>query len=284
MSLIDGILVTPERLAQLMADQGCVIVDCRFDLANAERGLNDYLLGHIPGAHYAHLDKDLASPITAESGRHPLPDPQAFARFLSRIGWDRSKLLVAHDDRNSSIAARVWWLMRYFGQRAALLDGGLEAWIRSGMALQSGPVENSPAPLPVLHGDTSMTVSALQILDDLGRFSLTLVDARAPERYSGAAEPLDARAGHIPGAINRPFAHNLDDSGCFKPAGQLRNEFRTLLQQRPLDSVVHSCGSGVTACHNRFAMELAGMGETRIYPGSWSEWVRDHSRPVETSV
>jgi thiosulfate/3-mercaptopyruvate sulfurtransferase len=135
-----------------------------------------------------------------------------------------------------------------------------------------------------MHADAAMIVSTANILDDLGRSSLTLVDARATERYSGAVEPLDTRAGHIPGALNRPFSLNLDETGCFKQAQQLRMEFHALLQQRSLESIVHSCGSGVTACHNRFAMELAGMGASRIYPGSWSEWVRDESRPIETSI
>ncbi len=278
------LLVTPERLAQLIAAERCVVVDCRFDLTDAAKGRQDYLAGHIPGAQYAHLGEDLASSMTPSSGRHPLPEPEDFSAFLSRIGWCDDKLLVAHDDRNNAMAVRLWWLMRHFGQSAALLDGGLEAWSRAGMPLESGAVESAPAPIPMLRGDAAMTVSAADILDDLAHAALTLVDARAPERYSGAVEPLDARAGHIPGARNRPFALNLDDSGCFKPAEQLRREFEELLQQRPLESVVHTCGSGVTACHNRFAMELAGMGTSRIYPGSWSEWARDESRPIETST
>ena len=277
------ILVRPERLAELIAAQRCIVVDCRFDLFNAAKGMQDYLAGHIPGAHYAHLGEDLSSPETATSGRHPLPEPASFAVFLSGIGWTSSKLLVAHDDRNNALAARLWWLMRYFGHDAALLDGGLEAWTRAGMSLDSGAVATTPAVVPVLKSDATMTVSVAEIVDDLGLFSLTVVDARAAERYSGKTEPLEAKAGHIPGASNRHFALNLDGSGCFKPVAQLRLEFEALLQQRLLDSVVHSCGSGVTACHNRFAMELAGMGGTRVYPGSWSEWVRDESRPIETS-
>lgn len=280
----DRTLVAPERLAQLMAVGQCIIVDCRFDLANAAKGRQDYLSGHIPGAHYAHLNEDLSSPITAQSGRHPLPKPDAFAAFLGRIGWGQGKLLVAYDDRNSAIAARLWWLMRYFGHAAALLDGGLEAWVRAGLPLEPGAVKSAAAPVPVLHGDAAMVVSAADILDGLGHSSLTLVDARAAVRYSGAIEPLDTKAGHIAGALNRPFSLNLDDSGCFKQTERLRLEFDALLQQRSADSIVHYCGSGVTACHNRFAMELAGMAATRVYPGSWSEWVRDESRPIETSI
>lgn len=284
MSVHKKALVTPDRLAQLMLAGECIIVDCRFDLGNSNKGRQDYLAGHIPGAHYAHLGEDLSSPITAISGRHPVPAPDAFAAFLSHIGWVDSKLLVAHDDRNSAIAARLWWLMRYFGHDAALLDGGLDAWVRAGLPLEPGAVKSAASPVPVMHADAAMIVSTANILDDLGRSSLTLVDARAAERFSGAVEPLDTRAGHIPGALNRPFNLNLDETGCFKQVQQLRMEFHALLQRRSLESIVHSCGSGVTACHNRFAMELAGMGASRIYPGSWSEWVRDESRPIETSI
>lgn len=278
------LLITPKRLAQLIENGSCVVVDCRFDLTDENKGREGYLAGHIPGAHYAHLGEDLASPMTADSGRHPLPDSEVFATFLSHIGWSDSKLLVAHDTANNSIAVRLWWLMRYFGQKATLLDGGLEAWKRAGLPLVSGSVQSEVTPLPVLASDPSMIVSAEEIMNDLGVKTMTLVDARAPERYSGAVEPLDARAGHIPGAINRPFTLNLDEFNCFKPAHRLRSEFEALLTGQAPGSVVHSCGSGVTACHNRFAMELAGMEPARIYPGSWSEWSRDGSRPIETSV
>jgi len=256
-------------------------VDCRFELTDPGKGRLDYQAGHIPGARYAHLDLDLASPATALSGRHPLPESLAFATFLGRIGWSREKLLVAHDDRNNALAARLWWLMRYFGQEAALLNGGLEAWIRAGLPLQVGDLQSEPAIVPELRAQPSMTASVTEILGNIGQPSLTLIDARAPERYSGETEPLDSRAGHIPGALNRPMGLNLDPSGQFKQPDQLREEFESLLQRRPVASVVHSCGSGVTACHNRFAMELAGMAPTRVFPGSWSEWVRDESRPIE---
>ena len=278
------LLVKPERLAQWIERGRCVVVDCRFDLTDEKKGREGYLSGHIPGAHYAHLGEDLAAPMTPESGRHPLPDTGAFAMFLSRIGWSDDKLLVAHDTGNNSIAVRLWWLMRYFGRKAALLDGGLASWTRAGLPLVSGAVQVEVTPLPVLASDPSMIVLAEDILLNLGTKNLTVVDARAPERYSGKIEPLDARAGHIPGAINRPFSLNLDEFNCFKSPGQLRGEFEALLQGRPQDTVVHSCGSGVTACHNRFAMELAGMEDTRIYPGSWSEWSRDDSRPIESSA
>jgi thiosulfate/3-mercaptopyruvate sulfurtransferase len=282
--LNNDLLVNSERLAQLMADGQCVVVDCRFDLADEEKGRADYLANHIPGAHYAHLGEDLSSPTTSKSGRHPLPDAQAFAVFLGRIGWAESKLLVAHDDRNNAMAVRLWWLMRYFGKHAALLDGGLEAWTRAGMQTETGPVQTAATPVPELAGDAAMIVSAADVLNSLEHKSFKLIDARAPDRFSGTDEPLDNRAGHIPGAVNRPFTLNLDEFGCFRPSGQLRAEFEAMLGSEGLNSVVHYCGSGVTACHNRFAMEFAGITAGRVYPGSWSEWSRDENRPIEISA
>jgi thiosulfate/3-mercaptopyruvate sulfurtransferase len=282
MSRINKMLLGPEQLAALLAERACVVVDCRFDLLDVNKGRQGYLEGHIPGAHYAHLDHDLASPITELSGRHPLPDTAEFATFLSKIGWDSSRLLVAHDDGNNALASRLWWLMRYFGQDAALLDGGFNAWSQAGLPLEAGEVGVEPSAIMSLQPDPNMTVSLRTIKNQLDQPSLTLVDARAPERYSGEFEPLDTQAGHIPGALNRPLGLNVDESGRFKSPDALRAEFEKLLGDRPLESVVHSCGSGVTACHNRFAMELAGLTDSRVYPGSWSEWSRDPSRPIET--
>ncbi len=282
MSAPAELLVSPERLHSLLASSSCVVVDCRYDLGKPGAGLQSFLQGHIPGAQYADLGSDLSSSVTNTSGRHPLPPVDAFAEFLGRIGWSPELLLVAYDERNNAMAARLWWLMRYFGCNAALLDGGLEAWTCAGFALETGSPRSTPKDVPRLQPDASLTVSADEILRSLTHPLLTVVDARAPERYSGEVEPLDTRAGHIPGALNRPLGQNLDSTGCFKSPASLRKEFEALLSNRSPASVVHSCGSGVTACHNRFAMELAGMGATRIYPGSWSEWIRDLSRPIES--
>ncbi len=281
MSSFNKILLGPAQLNELMAKRMCVVVDCRFDLVDVSKGRADYLAGHIPGAHYAHLDDDLASPITEHSGRHPLPDTGEFAKFLSSTGWDSSKLMVAHDDGNNAIASRLWWLMRHFGEEAALLDGGINAWSEAGLSLETGEVNAEPSVISSLQTHPEMTVSVQEIVNQLDQPKLTLIDARAPERYSGELEPLDAQAGHIPGALNRPLGLNVDETGRFKSPEVLRADFERVLGDRPLESVVHSCGSGVTACHNRFAMELAGLGETRVYPGSWSEWSRDRSRPIE---
>jgi len=260
---------------------GCVVVDCRFDFAGPALGRERYLAGHIPGAFYANLDNDLSSSVTDQSGRHPLPEPGAFAHFLSRIGWRPDTLLVAYDERNNTVAGRLWWLMRYFGRDAALLNGGLEAWTGAGYSLQGGDVAATASELPRLQGNPEMVTSTAEIVGNLQNKELTVLDARAAERFSGDTEPLDTKAGHIPGSMNRPMGMNLDASGRFKPAEQLLAEFKTLLGESPPSGIVHSCGSGVTACHNQFAMELAGLDSSKVYPGSWSEWIRDDSRPIE---
>jgi len=276
------ILLSVEQVKKLIDQDICVLVDCRFDLSNPQQSRSDYLAGHIAGAFYAHLDSHLASEITPQSGRHPLPGLDVFAAFLGSIGWHKDKLLVAYDASSSAFAVRLWWLMRYFGQQAAVMDGGLAAWTGSGLPLQTGLVETRQGKIPQLHENWQMTVSAKDILEqgDL----LTLLDARASERYSGAVEPLDTKAGHIPGALNRPFAQNLDATGRFKSPGQLRAEFSAILAGRKVDNTVLYCGSGVTACHNAFAMELASLRGSRVYPGSWSEWIRDPVRPVEKTA
>lgn len=274
-------LLTPATLAKLIADDACLVVDCRFDLGQPEKGYRDYLAGHIPGARYADLNRDLSSPVTSTSGRHPLPGADQFASFLARLAWAGDKLLVAYDERNSTMAVRLWWLMRYFGQPAAILDGGLNAWVAAGMELESGESSIQPTVAPLLSKDSRLTASADEIMAMLGGSGMILVDARARERFAGETEPLDQKAGHIPGALNRPTTENLDPTGQFKTPELLRLEFDRLLKASAANTVVNTCGSGVTACHNAFAMELAGLGLTRIYPGSWSEWIRDDSRPIE---
>lgn len=276
------ILLTVAQLNRLLQQHGCVPVDCRSDLTQPQNSLQDYLAGHIPGAAFAHLDQHLSSGITAQSGRHPMPDSDAFAVFLQSIGWEPEKLLVAYDAGSNAFSSRLWWLMRYFGLPAALLDGGLEAWKQAGLPLQPGRIDIKPGIRPELQANSTLTVSAAEILSQGS--NLTLIDARAPERYSGAVEPLDSKAGHIPGALNRPMNLNLNADGRFKSPQQLHAEFGQLLGSRQINSVVNYCGSGVTACHNAFAIELAGLGSTRVYPGSWSEWIRDPLRPVETSL
>jgi thiosulfate/3-mercaptopyruvate sulfurtransferase len=276
------LLVSAYHLAELIAEEECVVIDCRFDLGDTAKGREDFLSGHIPCARYAHLDEDLSSALTDTSGRHPLPEADKFARFLSSAGWREGQLLVAHDGGGNAVASRLWWLMRYFGQPSALLDGGLNAWTEQGLPLEAGAVPVSDAPVPELRPDPSMTVSTEDVMAALGGTELSVLDARASERYSGEIEPLDTRAGHIPGALNRPQSENLDENGRFKSPERLRAEFEAVLGGIRPETIAHSCGSGVTACHNLFAMELAGLKPGRLYPGSWSQWIRDESRPIET--
>ncbi|MEE8496352.1 MAG: sulfurtransferase [Xanthomonadales bacterium] len=276
------ILVSPDYLHELITAGDCLVVDCRFDFSTVNKGRNDWLAGHIPGAHYAHLDNDLAAPVTVRSGRHPLPETGAFAGFLASLGWSEGQLVVAYDARSNALAGRMWWLMRYFGQPAALLDGGLAAWKETGLPLETGPVVSRRVPVPCLQAISTMAVSSDQVLKNLESKDNIVLDARSPERYSGQNELLDAKGGHIPGSVNRYLQLNLTLNGQFKDPATLRSEFEALLGETAAAAIVHSCGSGVTACHNLFAMELAGMGTGRLYPGSWSEWIRKPSRPITT--
>jgi thiosulfate/3-mercaptopyruvate sulfurtransferase len=274
------LLVSAQSLHELIQAGRCVVVDCRFDLSGPEKGHADWLAAHVPGAGYAHLDNDLAAPITPHSGRHPLPDAAVFAEFLASLAWSPGTLLVAYDDGSNAIAGRLWWLMRYFGQEAALLDGGLAAWVAAGLPLESGAIQQAPSEVTKLEGDARMMVSSVQLQNDIDAGRLMVLDARSPQRFSGRVEMLDSKGGHIPGALNRPLELNLAEDGKFKQPVDLRSEFEAVLGGWDPSRVAHSCGSGVTACHNLFAMELAGLGASLLYPGSWSEWIRDPARPI----
>lgn len=276
----EQILVSASELDGLIHQRRCVVVDCRFDLVETEKGRAAWLEGHVPGAAYAHLDKDLSSPIGPDTGRHPLPNPQEFAAFLAGIGWSEDKLLVSYDEGPNAIAVRLWWLMRYFGKRAALLDGGLAAWRAAGLKLESGAPDLAPTPVPNLEANGDMVVSTSELVAAEGQF--LVVDARASERFRGEVEPLDTKAGHIPGSVNHPFASNVQINGRFRDPLELRRELSERVGKKDWKNVVHSCGSGVTACHNQFAMELAGLPGSRVYAGSWSEWIRDPGRAVAT--
>ncbi len=256
-----------------------VIVDCRFNLMDPPAGRKAWEAAHIPGAFYANLDRDLASPIGVHTGRHPLPDRDAFADLLGSWSVTPDTLVVAYDNAGGAMAARLWWLLRWAGHpKAALLDGGLKAWEAAGLPLSAEQPSLSDGRYPIRDADVG-TVSADEVADGLASNTLTLVDARDAARFAGEVEPIDKRPGHIPGAINRPLTENLDANGCFKSPAQLRAEFDTLLANRPVN-VAAMCGSGVTACHNVFAMELAGLPLPRLYVGSWSGWITDPERPV----
>ena len=270
------------RADALLACVGEVcVLDARFDLARPEAGADAFLAGHLPGAQYMHLDRDLSAKGDTPAlcgGRHPLPTREHFAATVARFGITPTTPVVVVDAQGGMFAARVWWMLRWIGHRAvAVLDGGVAAWTAAGGALESGPARlPEPArvyPLSAEPGQRVVTADALQ--GQLGR--VTLIDARAPERYRGDVEPLDPVAGHIPGALNRPFSANLGMDGCFRSPEALRTGFAPLLG---VGDVVHQCGSGVTACHNLLAMEVAGMPAGALYAGSWSEWCRDGRRPV----
>lgn len=276
------ILFSAHELHTAINSNTCMVVDCRFDLSDPGSGYRDYLEAHIPGAIYAHLDEDLSSPITATSGRHPLPDADKFAEFLARSGWQPGISLVAYDNAGGAMAARLWWLMKYFGHDcAALLDGGINAWQSAGYELESGRVTTTGAAPVRLNANSEMVVDTIEIFESLGKHEKALVDVRASERYSGEIEPIDTVAGHIPGSVNYPLQLNLTQNGRFKPSQQIRQGLLELSKGLEAEHVVYMCGSGVTACHALFAAELAGLNGSKLYAGSWSEWIRDQSRPVE---
>jgi thiosulfate/3-mercaptopyruvate sulfurtransferase len=272
-------LVSPEQLlAALAAGATPAIIDCSFDLGDASAGERAFAEGHLPGAVYAHLDRDLAGAKTGRNGRHPLPARADWAATLARLGVTPARAVVLYDAQGGMYAARAWWMLLWAGHRAvSVLDGGIGAWKAAGGALESEAVTPVAAPSVYALGDSlvaSIDADALQ--KSLGR--VTLLDARAGERYRGEVEPLDKRAGHIPGARPRFFKDNLGTDGRFKPAAELRAAFEAF-GAAPAQ-VVHQCGSGVTACHNLLAMESAGLSGSALYPGSWSEWSADPARPV----
>lgn len=274
-------LVTADALAARLRDDPPVLFDCRFDLLEPGAGRAAWRAGHVPGAVHADLDRDLAGPVTATSGRHPLPAADAFARFLAGAGWSPGRDIVAYDAQGGAFAARLWWLMRYFGHDCVrLLDGGWPAWLASGLPVAEGETDPVPATPVTLAPDAAQVLDAGQVVAGLEAGTLVLLDARDAERYAGRTETIDPVAGHVPGARNRPFARSLSSDGRFAEAGDLRADFEARLEGAAPGDVVHMCGSGVTACHNLFAMERAGLPGSRLYPGSWSEWIRDPSRPV----
>jgi len=273
-------LVSTAALAAHLGDPAWVVFDCRHDLANPDAGAREYASAHIPGARFLHLDRDLAAPATGNNGRHPLPDPQAFMRTLGAAGVDSGKQVIAYDARLGVYAARLWWMLRWLGhENVAVLDGGYAKW-----KSEARPVTGAlprPAPARFVGEPRKLWVDVDDVLRSLGRPGRVLVDARAPDRYRGENETLDPVGGRIPGALNRFFGDNLDANACFKPAADLHRDFAALLGATPPDAVVHSCGSGVSACHNLLAMEIAGLSGSRLYPGSWSEWCSDANRPAE---
>lgn len=284
-------LISVADLAQLLAQNANVrLFDCSFDLMNPALGAEHFAQSHIAGATHANLDSDLsahggsvAAGTAASGGRHPLPTRQAFARWLGSQGVDNHTQVVVYDRNGVNYAGRLWWMLKWCGHEAvAVLDGGLQAWVAAGGEVATGAA--GPAAMPrsfELSEPRAALVNTAAVLSGLGQAHQTVLDARAAPRYRGEVEPLDPIAGHIPGALNRPFATNLGDDGLFKPADQLRAEFEDLLAGRDPSKVVHHCGSGVSAVPNVLAMELAGWGRQALYAGSWSEWSNTPGLPVE---
>jgi thiosulfate/3-mercaptopyruvate sulfurtransferase len=273
-------LVSTEELAQHPEWR---VFDCRHDLAKPDWGKEEYARAHIPGALLAHLDRDLSAPKTGKNGRHPLPEPHRFIAWLGEQGLNPGDQVVAYDAGNGTMAARLWWMLRWAGHgAAAVLDGGLAKWLAEGRPV-TAEVPRFPMTRYPGSARSAMSADAAYVESHLARGDTILVDARAPQRWRGEVEPIDPEAGRIPGSMNRFCTANLGPDGRFKSAEVLRAEYQALLGSTSPAQMVHYCGSGVAACHNALAMEIAGLPGSRLYAGSWSEWIADPRRPREKS-
>jgi thiosulfate/3-mercaptopyruvate sulfurtransferase len=280
------LLVPTQELAEHLNDSSWLVFDCSFILAKPDEAEKNYLEGHIPSAIYAHLDRDLSSPIIpGVTGRHPLPAPEEAARRFGQMGITEGIQVVAYDEVGGALAAvRLWWLLRWLGyDSVAVLDGGLVKWLAENRPLQPGRVTPTPAEF-IAHPRPEMIVTSEQVerlrLDPAYR----LIDVRTPERYRGEAEPIDPVAGHIPGALNLPYAKNLTEEFTFRSPSELRKLYQPLLAGEAVEKVVFYCGSGVTSVHSLLALLVAGLGESRLYAGSWSEWIAPRTRPIATGA
>ncbi len=277
-------LISTDALATRLADPNFVVVDCRFKLDDVAWGEREWKAAHIPGAAYAHLDRDLSGPKTGTNGRHPLPDTAVLARTFGRLGITGGKQVVAYDSDSGVFASRLWWLLRWLGHDGvAVLDGGYAKWVAEGR-----PVSVEAAPLDPAEFHASPRQDMAIGIEDVSAHARDanwrLLDARAPERYRGEVEPMDPVAGHIPGAASYFFQRNIDERGRLRTPEDLRARFGPYIKGIAPERIVCYCGSGVQACHNLLALEHAGVSGARLYPGSWSQWVSDRSRPVETAA
>jgi thiosulfate/3-mercaptopyruvate sulfurtransferase len=273
-------LVSPNEVYEHRDDVTWVVVDCRHALADFSLGRKQYESAHIPGAFFADIENDLAGPKNGKNGRHPLPDPQAFARYLRAIGVEDDSQIVAYDAGCDMFAARLWFLCRWIGlENVAVLDGGFAAWEAAGLPTTSEPTIAFNTGSLHVHMHPEFVVDKAQVRSDHPH-AFTVLDARAADRYAGENETVDPVAGHIPGALNRPFKNNFDATGHFKSAPELRKELDAL--GLPPSAIVHQCGSGVSSAVNALAMEIANLKGSRVYAGSWSEWIADPSSPIAT--
>ena len=271
-------LVSTQQLAGHLA--AWRIFDCRHDLMKPDLGEQQYREAHLPGALFAHMDRDLSVPKNGRNGRHPLPDPQRFVQWVGERGISPSDQVVCYDAANGSTAARLWWMLRWIGhQSVAVLDGGIAKWLKEGRLVEAKVPQPKVTTYP--SSKPAGTLDANSVAKNLN--SLFLLDARAPARWRGEQEPIDPVAGRIPGARNRFNVDNVQPDGTFKDPTSLKKDFLSVLENQKASEVVHYCGSGVSACHNLLAMEIAGLPGGKLYPGSWSEWIADPSRPREKS-
>jgi thiosulfate/3-mercaptopyruvate sulfurtransferase len=272
-------LIRPDELAAALSDPQLIVVDVRHDLGDYGLGLRQYNEGHVPGALFLSVETDLAGPHNGKNGRHPLPSIDAFAATMSSIGVDATKQVVAYDGGTSTYAARLWWMLRWLGHRnAAVLDGGFRAWKAAGLPLSTQTPMKQPSTFVPSVSEAPVSVDALVAHD--GDPDYSLIDARGADRFRGENETIDPVAGHIPGSRSRPFTSNLNKDQTFKDRATLRAELEQMLGELKPGQIVHTCGSGVTACNNLLAMEYVGLPGSRLYPGSWSEWSADPSRPI----
>lgn len=273
-------IISIDLLVNHLDDPDWAVVDCRYDLNQSAWGQESYLESHIPGAVYADLESDLSMPASAAGGRHPLPSTEQLTATFSKLGIDRSVLVVAYDSRGGGFAARLWWCLRYLGHdHVAVLDGGYPAWLEHDLPIRDGE-ESRPPRIFQASPRPEMRIDAAEVKLFLEHPEGLIIDSRAPERYSGEEEPLDPVAGHIPGAVNRFWEHNLDPTGMLLPPDTLHACFMQLFGERNSDPLIVYCGSGVTACHNILAMEVAGIKGARLYAGSWSQWCTDSDNPT----
>lgn len=275
-------LISVDELAGVVDDENTIVIDCRFALGDPAAGEAEYAAGHLPGAQYAHLDRDLSSPVTDTSGRHPLPDAGELASRFAAWGIDPTKQIVTYDNSGGAFASRLWWLARWLGlTRVAVLDGGFKAWQAAGHKIATDTPTTKSTEFSATPND-SLWLTSDQLSVALEADEVLLIDAREAQRYRGEVEPIDPVAGHVPGAANLPFKENLNATGKYLSRDELRARFVPVLSDRSPQRTVHMCGSGVTACVNLLASEHAGLTGGKLYAGSWSEWIRDDHRSVAT--
>ena len=275
-------IISADNLIKNINNKDFIIFDCRCDISDSSYGINAYNEGHIENSIFVDVDHDLASEKTANSGRHPLPDPELLSEKLSQWGMANNKQAIVYDDAGGAFAGRMWWILKWLGHSdVAVLDGALGGWMSSGGKLSSKPtIFERDVFNPSIKDD--MHVSIQDVEDAQYKMSKLILDARSKERYLGIKDEVDPVAGHIPGAISHPLGQNLDKNGHFKSPEELRHIFNKLLGDTSSSDIISMCGSGITACHNILALEMSGIKGVPLYVGSWSEWITDKNRPIAT--